>query len=95
MLLWKRRWLTSTMITVFIAINVCFVFLQIHKQSRFVRLSYMYQRLEHERDDLLRERDDLVHKLHLQQGSKLIRNYASSELGMKQTVVHQVHKVDE
>lgn len=95
MLIWKRRWLTSTMLTAFIVVNLIFIFLQIHKQSQFVRLSYIYQRLLQERDELAHERDRLNQHLHQQQNHKSIRSYAQSHLGLQQTAVHQVHKANE
>lgn len=95
MLIWKRRWLTGTMLMAFVIVNIMFIFLQIHKQSQFVRLSYNYQRLHQERDLLLHQRDALIEQLHAQQNSKAVRQYAQSNLGLQQTAVHQIHKANE
>ena len=90
----KKKALTGVVVVIFVATNLLFIFLQIHKQSQFVRLSYNKQRLEKEHESLLKQRNDLVHKLYLQQGRKHVKQYAKDKLGMRSTTVRQVHKVN-
>jgi len=93
MLAIKKRALTSLIVIVFVVINLIFIFLQIHKQSQFVKLSYARQRLEKEKDQLIRQRNELVHQIYLQQSRKNVQKYAQDQLGMRETSVAQIHKV--
>lgn len=93
MLITRKKALTSGLVVVFVMINVLFIFLQIHKQSQFVQLSYARQRLEKEKELLLNQRNKLVHQLHVQQSRKNVQKYAQDHLGMGQTSVKQIHKI--
>ena len=92
MLAIKKKAFTGAIIVIFVATNLLFIFLQIHKQSQFVRLSYDKQRLEKEHETLLKERNDFVHKLYLQQSRKHVKQYAKDKLGMRPTSVRQMHR---
>ena len=94
MILAKQRTLTGVVVVVFVATNLLFIFLQIHKQSQFVKLSYSRQRLEKEQDQLNKQRNDLIHKIYLQQSRKNVKKYATSKLGMQDTSVQQIHNID-
>lgn len=94
MLASKNRTLTSAVVVIFVTINLLFIFLQIHKQSQFVKLSYSRQRLEKEQEQLIRQRNDLVHQIYLQQDRKHVQKYASDKLGMSKTGVGQIHKIN-
>lgn len=94
MLVTRKRALTSVLVVAFVSTNLLFIFLQIHKQSQFVKISYAAQRLEKEKEQLLRQRNELVHQLHLQQGRKHVQKYAQESLGMHKTSVSQIHKID-
>src|SRR3990167_5873121 len=94
MLVIKKKALTSVIIVIFVMTNLLFIFLQIHKQSQFVKLSYANQRLEKEKYQLIRQRNELVHQLYLQQSRKNVQKYAQDQLGMHETSVRQIHKMD-
>ncbi len=89
----RKKALTSGLVVVFVMINVMFIFLQIHKQSQFVQLSYARQRLEKEKELLLRQRNELVHQLHVKQSRKNVQKYAQEQLGMRESSVSQIHKI--
>lgn len=91
----KKNILNSSLIIFFVIINLSFIFLQIHKQSQFVKLSYRKQQLEKEQDQLVKHRNELVHKIYLQQNPKAIKQYATHELNMRDTSVTQIHKLEE
>jgi len=95
MILTNKKALTSLVVIIFIVTNLCFIFLQIHKQSQFVKLSYTRQRLEKERAELEKKRDELTHQLYIQQSSKTVKKYASDKLGMRDTNVAQIHKIEQ
>jgi hypothetical protein len=93
MLATKKRALTSALLVVFVLVNLIFIFLQIHKQSQFVKISYAHQRLQKEKDHLIRRRNELIHQIHLQQSRKNVQKYAQDQLGMCETNVKQIHKI--
>lgn len=93
MLAIKKRTFTNLLVIFFVAVNLSFIFLQIYKQSQFVKLSYDRQRIEKEQAQLNKLREDLIHKLHLQQSSKIVKKYATKQLGMRNTKVSQIHKI--
>ena len=92
-LAFKKRILTNLVVAVFVVINLLFIFLQIHKQSQLVKISYSRQRLEKEQMLLNKKRNELVHQLHLQQSSKVVKKYANKQLGLRNTNVTQIHKI--
>ena len=94
MVLTNKKALNRLVITVFIITNLGFIFLQIYKQSQFVKLSYNRQRLEKEREQLKKQLDELTHQLYMQQSSKVVKKYASDKLGMRDTNVAQIHKIE-
>lgn len=89
----KKKVFNGLILSIFIGINLTFVFLQIYKQSQFVKLSYHRQRVEKELIQFNKQREDLVHKLHLKQSSKSVKKYANKNLGMQNTKVAQIHKI--
>jgi hypothetical protein len=94
MLIAKKKALTSAIVVVFVVVNLLFIFLQIHKQSQFVKLSYLRQRLEKEQENLIKQRNEIIHKIYLQQSRKNIQSYANHH-GMKASKVSQIHKLDQ
>ena len=89
----RKQSITSVFLVVLVIINLLFVFLQIYKQTQLVKLSYRKQRIEKEQSELNKYRNELVHKLHLQQSSKAVKQYATGKLGMRNTNVAQIHKI--
>ena len=93
MLLLKTKTLTTSLVSLFLVVNLLFIFLQIHKQSQFVKISYARQRLEKEKEHLTKQKNDLAQQLLLQQSRKNVQNYASKQLNMRPTTVQQIHKI--
>jgi len=79
-------------IYIFIAVNLLFIFLQIYKQSNFVKLSYKKQRLEKEKDLLIQKRDNLNQKLLELKNPNAVKNAVIRDLNMKRVGINQVRK---
>lgn len=92
-LAFNKQTFTSVLVAALMVMNLLFIFLQIYKQSQFVKISYGWQRLEKEQQQLNKKRNDLIHQLHLQQDSKNVKKYAIKKLGLRNTNVTQIHKI--
>lgn len=79
-------------IYVFIAINLLFIFLQIYKQSNFVKLSYKKQRLEKEKDLLIQKKDNLNQKFLELKNPNLVKNSVTQNMKMKKIGINQIRK---
>ncbi|MDR3647112.1 MAG: hypothetical protein P4L22_06235 [Candidatus Babeliales bacterium] len=79
-------------IYIFIAVNLLFIFLQIYKQSNFVKLSYKKQRLEKEKDLLIQKRDNLNQKFLELKNPNAVKNAVIKDLNMKRVGINQVKK---
>ena len=90
----ENKILNSILGLLFIVLNLGMIFLQIYKQSQFVKISYSKQRLEKERDRLIAQRNEMVHQIYIQQSNKNVKRYASDHLGMRNTGVTQIHKIE-
>lgn len=81
-------------IYIFISINLFFIFLQIYKQSNFVKISYKKQRLEKEKETLIQKKDNLNQQLLEIKNPNLIKDYATKNLNMKKIGINQIKKVN-
>ena len=79
-------------IYIFIAINLLFIFLQIYKQSNFVKLSYKKQRLEKEKDLLVQKKDNLNQKFLELKNPNMVKNSVTQNMRMKKIGINQVRK---
>jgi len=93
MLIGRKQIITTTLVGSLVLVNLALLFLQIHKQTRFVQLSYGRQRLEKEIDELERQRNEVLHQLHLQQSHKHVQQYVSKNLGLQNTSVKQLRRI--
>ncbi len=80
-------------ITFFITIHVVFIFLQIHKQSYVIELSYQKQKNEKLKQELTDKKNGLTQELHMVQNRSNIKKYAESSLGMKKISLSQIKKM--
>jgi len=84
---------TKRYLTLFILINIFFIFLLIYKQSRFTKTSYDQQILEQQRNDLREEEMILTRELYELKNPKKINEYATKKLGMKKMELKQAKKI--
>lgn len=82
-----------TFLFLFIAANVGFVLLHLHKQSQFIQLSYTKQKIEMQATSLAKQKQELTHQLYMLYDRARILTYAKKELNMTQARVGQFKKV--
>ncbi|MGE0207266.1 MAG: hypothetical protein AB7R69_05460 [Candidatus Babeliales bacterium] len=82
-----------TFITLFISLHIGFIFLQIHKQSYLVELSYQKQKSEKIKHDLLEKKNNLMQQWYLVHNRAAIKQYAQEELGMKKITLSQIKQM--
>lgn len=82
-------------ISLFLAVHVLIVVLQIHKQSSLIKLSYEKQRLEKEHRELLAQHDALTQKLSKLQDHESVKKYALSTLNMKHISLNQIRHTND
>ena len=84
----------STFLALFIATNISFVLLHLHKQSQFIHLSYTKQKIELETSALAKQKQELTHQLYTLYDRARVLNYAKKELNMTQAKVGQFKKIN-
>lgn len=84
----------STFLALFIATNISFVLLHLHKQSQFIHLSYTKQKIELETSTLAKQKQELTHQLYTLYDRARVLNYAKKELNMTQAKVGQFKKIN-
>ncbi len=89
----KKKVKRNFLLIAFIVTNVIFIFLQIYKQTYFVRLSYQKQRLEKERDEILQKKSLLTHQLYELKNPNSIKKFAIENLKMQKTKLNQIKKL--
>lgn len=73
----------SYMLFVFVGIHLAFIFLQIHKHSSLIKLSYLKQRYEQEKIKLTKQKETLTHQLYACQNKSSIKEFATTQLGLE------------
>ena len=84
----------SAFLALFIATNLSFVLLHLHKQSQFIHLSYTKQKIEHETCILTKQKQELTHQLYTLYDRTRVLNFAKKELNMIQARVGQFKKIN-
>lgn len=79
----------------FILVHIGFIFLQIHKQSFIVQLTYEKQKNEKIKEELLEKKNQLTQQWYILQNRTSIKQYAEKELGMKKVAFKQIKNLDE
>ena len=77
-------------IILFIGTHIGFIFLQIHKQSYLVKLSYQKQKKEKLQQDILEKKKQLTQQWHMVQNRSAIKDFAQKQLGMKKVALNQI-----
>ncbi len=63
--------------------NALLIFLEVHKQGKYLKLSYDIQKLQAEICSLTKQQNDLLYSLHAFQQPDVIREIAEKKLVMK------------
>ncbi len=77
----------------FIFVNILFIFLQIYKQSIFIKYTYQNQKLISEKEQLIQKKDQLTQQLFILKNPTSIKNYAVKNLKMEKTKLNQIKKI--
>lgn len=83
----------SPFLALFVAANIGFVLLHLHKQSQFIQLSYTKQKLEAQMSNLHKQKQELTHQLYTFYDRARVLNYAKKELNMSHAKVGQFKKM--
>lgn len=84
-----------TLFSFFIIVNLCFVILQIYKQSTIAELSYQLQKKEKIKRNLLAEQHTLEKQLALLQKQETIKQFAEQQLAMKKIALNQIRRLSD
>ncbi len=77
----------------FIATNIFFIFLLIHKQTMSSRLFYQQQELEQTINNLNARKQEFTEALYLKQDKAHIKEIAVNKLGMQKISLRQIKKL--
>ena len=80
-------------ISVFIAAHIFFIFFQIHKHSKVIKLSYQKQKSEQRKELLTQKLQDLKQQLYELQKRPTIKQFAQEKLKMRKIKLSQINKL--
>lgn len=83
----------NTFIIIFIATNIMFIILHIHKHTLLIKTSYQKQRLEKEERELTEERNRLTTNLYELQKPSYIKQFAHKNLNMQPLTLSNIKKI--
>lgn len=83
----------STLITIFVCINLIFIILHIHKQSQITKLSYVKQKIDNEIVVLEKRKRELTHDLQTVHDRTLVKQFAGNNLDLKPVKIGQIKKI--
>lgn len=83
----------STFIAIFTITHVMFILLIIHKQNRFINLSYQKQKKEKQKVELVEKKKDLMRQQYVLTNLQHVKQIAQETLLMKPTTISQVQKL--
>jgi len=84
----------TTFISIFITAHVLFIILQIHKHSKFVKLSYVQQQHKKVYDRLVQKKEKIKQHLYAQQDRTAVKKLAYEKLDMRQIRMGQIKSLD-
>jgi len=83
----------KSFITIFVAVHVLFIALQIDKQSKIVKLSYQKQRHEEEKKKLLAQKQKQTNTLFALKKPSQVKQFATQQLSMKPLDLKQIKRI--
>ena len=82
-----------TFVSLFVAAQIAFIFLQIFKHSQYIQYSFSKQEHEQKKDELIKQKQKLTHQLYSLKKHSTIARYASRRLHMKKISLTQIKKL--
>ncbi len=79
-----------TAILLFFICNALLVFLQVHKQGQYLKLSYEVQKLQTQVTQLKQEQNNLIYMLYNLQQPDKIQKFAQTKLGMEPIILKTI-----
>ncbi len=86
----------STFLALFITANISFIFLQVHKHSKRIKLSYTKQIIENQKISLIKQKQELTHNLYTLNDRASIKQYIKENkdtLALVPVRINQIKKV--
>ena len=84
----------STFVTIFAVSNLAMVLLHIHKHSKIIELSFTKQKIETQKQALLKQKQELTHHIQALHNLRDVQQFALNELSLKPAKISQVKKID-
>ena len=84
---------SAFLISIFVVIHILFIFAYIHKHNCFIEASYLSQKMEQKKLDLLRHGDSLRSKLCHMKDLKEVKEFAIKKLKMKSLNLSDIRKL--
>ena len=81
--------------TLFILVNVLFIFLQVYNHTRSVQETYRKQKNEKQHALYCQKKANLSQQLYALKNAKTIKTFARNTLKMHQIKLHQIKKINE
>ena len=81
-------------VSAFITTHLFFIFFQIHKHSKVIRLSYCKQKYEQQKEIMTQKIQELTKNLYALKERSEIKKYAQETLKMKKMKLSQVKKLN-
>ncbi len=83
----------TTFIAIFMSAHLCFIFLQIHKHTQFIKQSFAKQKNERLLASLEIKKQQLIQELHSVKNHANIGQFAKNNLNMGPVRLSQIKKV--
>lgn len=84
----------TTFAAIFFSTHVLFIVLIIHKQNRFISLSYEKQKKERKLEELHEKKTLLTQQYHALANPSLVKEFAKNQLHMDSIALSQVKKIN-
>ena len=81
-------------IILFFSCNGILIFFEVHKQAKYLKLSYDIQKLQAQVYVLHKQKNDLMYELHSLQQPDNIQDTAIKNLGMKNIELKKIKKIE-
>jgi hypothetical protein len=85
----------KTFAALFFSTHILFIVLIIHKQNRFISLSYEKQKKERVREELHEKKKLLTQQYHAHVNPSMVKDFAKSQLRMEPVALSQVRKLNQ
>ncbi len=84
----------SSFIGFFVGGQILFILLHLHKQSLFIKYSYLKQKVETEKESLEKENEHLTHQLYTLHDRAQVKEFAQNKLDLKPMKITQIKKIN-